>query len=193
MNKSTLKNNNLLIGVSGSIAAYKTCFLINQLKRYDNDVKVVMTKSAKEFISAKTFEALTENKVCDEVFDESNDSISHITLANWCDLLLISPSTANTINKIASGIADDLLPLISLSLPNKTPVIIAPAMNVNMWENKIMQDKISYLKSIQRTDGKPKFYFVEPREGKLACGVKGKGALARTEDILENLDKHLNK
>lgn len=184
--KNLFENKKILIGITGSIAAYKTCSLINLLKKNENTVKVIMTKSATSFVAPQTFEALTGNQVFTKVFDENN-SMNHIVLANWCDLLLISPATANTINKIANGIADDILSLIAMALQDEKPIVVAPAMNVNMWENRIMQDHVKYLKRIKRKNDKPKFYFIEPREGELACGVIGKGALARTEDIIERL------
>ncbi|MFH1551866.1 MAG: bifunctional phosphopantothenoylcysteine decarboxylase/phosphopantothenate--cysteine ligase CoaBC [bacterium] len=181
----TNKNKKILIGVTGGIAAYKTCSLINQLKREGYEIKVIMTKAATKFVTPLTFQTLSNNPVYLDLFDVIDKTkVEHIDLADWCDIFVVAPATANTISKIALGIADNLLTTVIMALPQKIPVIIAPAMNVHMWENPIVQKNISELEKY-----KDKYIFVEPQEGKLACGYEGKGKLAKTEDIIKIIKK----
>lgn len=181
------KPKKILIGITGGIAAYKICSLINQLKKDGYEIKVIMTEAATKFVTPLTFQTLTNNPVYLDLFDVTDKTkVEHIDLADWCDVFVIAPATANTISKIALGIADNLLTTVIMALPKKTPVIIAPAMNVHMWENPIVQKNISELKKY-----KNKYIFVEPQEGMLACGYEGKGKLAKTEDIIETIKKYL--
>jgi phosphopantothenoylcysteine decarboxylase/phosphopantothenate--cysteine ligase len=165
----------IILGVTGSIAAYKACEILRRLMDQGMEVCVVMTESAREFITPVTFAALSGNKVFTSMFDEG-EYISHIALGQEADLLLIAPATANIIGKIANGIADDLLTCTVLA--TKAPVMIAPAMNTNMYENKIVQENCAELK-------KRGFLFVEPIDGKLACGKQGKGHLADIDIIVQ--------
>lgn len=164
----------VLLGVSGCIAAYKSCEIVRQLQKAGLRVKVVMTTHAAEFVGPTTFRALTHEPVALDLFDEPGDPIHHISLAQECDLFLIAPCTANVIAKIAHGVADDLL--TTTALATKAPLYIAPAMNVNMYENGITQRNIEFLKSCGTT-------FIEPDEGYLACGDVGKGRLADVQAI----------
>lgn len=164
----------ILVGVTGCIAAYKSCELVRALQKAGLRVKVVMTPHATEFVGPTTFRALTHEPVAVGLFDEPGDPIHHVSLAQECDAFLIAPCTANVIAKIACGIADDLL--TTTALATRAPLIIAPAMNVNMYENVATQTNIERLKARG-------VHFVEPDEGYLACGDSGKGRLADVQLI----------
>jgi phosphopantothenoylcysteine decarboxylase/phosphopantothenate--cysteine ligase, prokaryotic len=167
---------NIILGVTGSIAAYKAAELAHLLYKDGFEVEVILTESAQKFITPLTFRSLTKNNVYTEMFrDDFPKEIKHISLAQKADLVLIAPATANIIGKIAAGIGDDMLSTTLLAVKNK-PVLIAPAMNTNMWENPIVQDNIKKLM-------KYGYQFIEPKESLLACGVIGKGALAELSDI----------
>lgn len=170
----------VILGVTGSIAAYKAGDIIRRLKDQGFRVVPVMTKGALQFITPLTFSSLSEEKVYSEMFSGRVDSweIEHIDLAKQADILLIAPATANIIGKIANGIADDLLTAISMA--TKAPILIAPAMNYQMYENKILQENCSKLK-------KHGVLFVEPEKGKLACGDIGNGRLAAVENIIKKV------
>jgi phosphopantothenoylcysteine decarboxylase/phosphopantothenate--cysteine ligase len=169
------------LGVSGGIAAYKAAELVRRLQQDRLEVQVVMTRSAQQFVTPLTFAALSGRKVITEMFAEPgqapaniDSAIEHIAVAQSIDLLVIAPATANTIARLASGIADDFLS--TLYLATKVPVIIAPAMNVNMWEHPATQENLEKL----RARG---VHVVEPDEGYLACGMTGAGRLAGVESI----------
>lgn len=183
-----LRNKKIIIGVTGSVAAYKACYLVNVLIKNGCDVKVVMTDSAAKFIGAATFQALTNHPVYTDLWNPFNlDSIEHITLAQWADAIVIAPVTSHTISKIACGLCDNFLTaVVAASLP-KTPVIIAPAMNVNMWNNEFFQANYQKLKKNKR------FFLINPRDGILACRETGKGKIASTESIVECLKKIFTK
>ena len=184
-----MKNKKILVGITGGIAAYKVCSLINMFFKEGADIKVVMTPAATEFVSSLTFQTLTNHAVYVDMFEIINkEEVEHISLANWADIMLIAPATANTIGKIAHGIADNLLTTIVMALPTKTPVVIAPAMNNRMWENPIVRKNIEILKG-----QKNKYIFIPPRKGVLACRYEGKGKIAENEDILVVVKKALSK
>ncbi len=167
---------NIILGVTGSIAAYKAAELAHLLYKDGYEVEVILTESAQKFITPLTFRSLTKNNVYTEMFrDDFPKEIKHISLAQKADLVLIAPATANIIGKIAAGIGDDMLSTTLLAVKNK-PILIAPAMNTNMWENQIVQNNIEKLM-------KYGYQFIEPKESLLACGVVGKGALAELSDI----------
>jgi len=170
----------VILGVTGSIAAYKAGDIIRRLKDQGFRVIPVMTKGALQFITPLTLSSLSEEKVYSDMFSGRVDSweIEHLDLAKQADILLIAPATANIIGKIANGIADDLL--TAVSMPTKAPILIAPAMNTQMYENKILQDNCTKLKNYGIT-------FLEPETGKLACGDIGKGHLANVEDIVKKV------
>lgn len=173
----------IILGVSGSIAAYKAADIASKLsKKYD--VHVVMTKSATKFITPITFQTLTTNPVYTEVFDENESNVSHIDLVKECDLVLIVPATANIIGKCANGIADDMLSTMFMVAKDKKK-IIAPAMNTNMYENPIVQNNLKTLKSILNV------IEIEPKESLLACKDYGKGALAEIVDILDVIEREI--
>ena len=176
-----LKDTKIILGITGGIAAYKACDILRRLKRLGAEVVVVMTENAKKFITPLTLETLSENEVVTEMFPKRRFvGIRHVDLAGWADLILIAPATANLIGKIRSGIADDILTTIVIS--SKAPVLIAPAMNVNMYENPIFQENLSYLE-------KSGYRFVGPEVGELASGIVGKGRLAEPETIVDEAVK----
>lgn len=166
----------IVLGVCGSIAAYKAADIIRRLQDGGADVKVVMTKEAEQFITPLTLSALSTSSVLTSMFDENSWSMAHLQLVKETDALLIAPATAHVIGKLAHGLADDLLS--TLALAYKKPIWIAPAMNDDMYANKIVQENCAILK-------KHGFKFIEPVKGKLACGVVGIGHLAETEDIVK--------
>jgi phosphopantothenoylcysteine decarboxylase/phosphopantothenate--cysteine ligase len=174
-----LKGKKIVLGVTGGIAAYKSAELVRELVRSGAEVFVVMTRSAQAFITPLTFQTLSGNKVTTELFSLIEESeIGHISLADRADLLVIAPATANTIGKIAGGIADEMLTTIVMA--TKAPVLLAPAMNVHMWENPICQENIQKL----RVRG---IHFIDPEAGELACGYEGKGRLTEIPAIVEEI------
>jgi phosphopantothenoylcysteine decarboxylase/phosphopantothenate--cysteine ligase len=180
-----LKDKKIILGITGGIAAYKACDIVRRLKKLGAQVIVVMTQNAQEFITPLTFETLSGNEVVTEMFPERRFvGVRHVDLAGWADLILIAPATANIIGKIRSGIADDILTTIVIS--SKAQVLIAPAMNVNMYENPIFQENLSYLQKLG-------YKFVEPEVGELASGIVGKGRLAEPETIVGEVVKFLTK
>ncbi len=182
--KNLLEGKNIVVGVSGSISIYKSLELIRLFIKSGAKVKVVMSESAKEFISPLTFQALTREKVLHKDSESWADENNHIDLGKWADLVVVAPATANTINKLSNGIADNLL--LSLLLAYKRTKIIAPAANTNMYKNPLTQSSLKMLKLTN-------FVVVEPQEKMLACGDVGDGALADVEDIFYNCAKALLK
>ncbi len=167
---SNLLNKNILIGLTGSIAAYKTAELIRHFKKAGANVKVVATESSLLFIGEKTLETLSDNPVFVDMFQKRLET-GHISLADWADLFVIAPISANSISKIATGIADNLLTSIACAyLGSKKPLFIAPAMNVGMWNNPFVQENIQKLKSVG-------VQVINPIEGELACGYNGIGKM----------------
>ncbi|KXZ39596.1 phosphopantothenoylcysteine decarboxylase / phosphopantothenate--cysteine ligase [Alkalithermobacter thermoalcaliphilus JW-YL-7 = DSM 7308] len=178
-----LKGKNIVIGITGGIAVYKSCDIVSRLKKLNANVYVIMTRSATEFVTPLTFQSLSQNYVVVDMFKEPKTwDIEHISLAQKADLFLIAPATANIIGKIANGIADDMLSTTVMA--TKAPVLIAPAMNTNMYENKIVQSNIKKLKELG-------YDFIDPEEGRLACGDVGKGKLASPEVIVDKIVKEL--
>ncbi len=180
--KTMLSGKKIIVGITGGIAAYKACEIVRRFKKLGAQVVVVMTQNAQKFITPLTLETLSENEVVTEMFPEQKVvGIRHINLAHWADLILIAPTTANVIGKIRAGIADDILTTVVIS--TKSPVMFAPAMNVNMWENPIVQDNVGHLKKLG-------YRFIEPEEGDLACGT-GKGRLPEPDFIVDQAVKLL--
>jgi len=174
-----LKDRNIVLGVTGGIAAYKAAELVRELVRAGAKVHVVMTQSAQAFVTPLTFQTLSGNPVITELFSLIEESeIGHIALADKAEVLVIAPATANMIGKIAGGIADDMLTTIVMA--TKAPVLLAPAMNVHMWENPSCQENIQKLRSRG-------FHFIDPEPGELACGYEGKGRLAEVSAIVEEI------
>lgn len=178
-----LKGKTILIGVSGSIAAYKVATLVSMLKKQEAEVIVSMTENATNFINPITFETLTNNRCLVNTFDRNFEfNTEHISVAKKADLVIIAPATANVIGKIANGIADDMLTTTIMAC--KCKKLIAPAMNTNMYENPIVQDNIEKLKHFG-------YEIIEPNEGRLACGDVGKGKMAEPEEILEYIFREI--
>ena len=173
----------VLVGVTGSIAAYKAAELVSRLCADGKEVRVVMTRSATRFIGPLTFRSLTGNPTCVEMFDEgAPDPIQHVNLARFPDVVVVAPASAQTIARLAIGMADELLSCVLLA--TKAPVIIAPAMNSCMWAHPAVRGNIEKLRSYGYT-------IVEPDEGRLACGEVGKGKLAPVETILKEIERLL--
>jgi len=177
--------NSIILGVTGGIAAYKMIEVASTLTKMGNNVKVIMTENATRFITPMTFRAITHNPVYSDLFDFNIDNdINHITLAEETDLILIAPATANFIARMAHGMANDLL--TTTVLASKAPVLLSPAMNVNMFKNKIVQENINKL---QRLNVK----VIKPAEGYLACGKEGEGRLPEPYILVEYIRKHLTE
>lgn len=175
------KSKNIILGVTASIAIYKACEILRRLKEADFSVTVVETAQAQELIKPIVFQSLSGNKVYRGLFDPPEGwEIEHVSLAKGADLVLIAPATANIIAKIAAGICDDLLTCVVSA--TEAAVLIAPAMNENMYQNKITQGNIKKLKSLG-------YKFIGPREGRLACGKVGMGCLAEVEAIIKGVKK----
>lgn len=173
------KNKNIVIGISGGIAAYKACEIVNYLRSQGANVDVIMTKNASEFITPLTLETLSGNKVVSDMFERPDYiDVKHISLAKKADLFLIVPATANIIGKVANGIADDMLSTTIMA--TKAPVIFAPAMNNGMYENPIVQNNLEKL----RLYG---YQIIEPTIGHLACGYEAKGKLPNRDEIIDYL------
>ena len=173
---------NILIGVCGGIAAYKTANIISKLKKKGHNVKVIMTENATKIITPLTLETLSRNKVVVDMWDINRGyEVEHISLADWADVVLIAPATYNIVGKVANGIADDMLSTV-ISACTK-PKYFALAMNVNMYENPILRDNIEKLKKYKN------YYFIEADEGFLACNVNAKGRLKNEDDIVEILEE----
>ena len=175
----------IVLGVTGGIACYKAVELVRLLVKASLRVRVIMTKSALEFVTPLTFQTLSGNPVATETFDLTQESqIGHINLADSADLFVIAPATANVIGKIASGIADDLLTTVLMA--TRAPVLVAPAMNIHMYENPILQENLRKLRRIG-------YHILEPAEGYLACGYEGQGRLPDPEKIAEEIKRLLRK
>ena len=180
-----LKGKKIIIGITGSIAAYKTPILIRSLIKEGAEVKIVATKNALEFVTKMTLETLSKNKLYYDVFDKDNDyATEHISLAEWGDVLLVAPASANIIGKYANGIADDVLSTLLLAFTKK--VFIAPAMNTGMYNSFPVQKNIKYLES----NG---ISFMAPAYGDLACGTVGDGRMEEPEKIVGALLEYVNR
>ena len=173
----------VVIGVTGGIAVYKALDVISALRKKDIEVHVIMTESASKFVNPLTFQSISQNMVVTDMFAEPKAwEIQHISLAQKADLMLIAPATANVIGKISNGIADDMLSTTVMA--TKAKVLIAPAMNTNMYQNPIVQNNISKLKDFG-------YKFIEPASGRLACGDIGIGKLADVNTIVERVIEEL--
>jgi phosphopantothenoylcysteine decarboxylase/phosphopantothenate--cysteine ligase len=171
-----LSNKTIIVGVTGGIAAYKACDVVSKLKKLNANIHVIMTESACEFVQPMTFQTLSNNFVINDMFKEPKTwEVEHIELAKKADAFLIVPATANFIGKLAAGIADDML--TTTVMATRAPVIIAPAMNMNMYTNRIVQANMDKL-------GDLGYRFIDPASGRLACGDIGAGKLADVDDIL---------
>ncbi|MCQ2220585.1 MAG: bifunctional phosphopantothenoylcysteine decarboxylase/phosphopantothenate--cysteine ligase CoaBC [Prevotella sp.] len=180
-----LTNKTIVLGVTGSIAAYKIANLASMLVKQHATVHVIMTKNACNFITPTTFETLTGNKCLVDTFDRNFEfQVEHVALAKRADIFLVAPATANVIGKLASGICDDML--TTTIFATKAPRLISPAMNTAMWENPILQDN---LKKLQHYG----YYIIEPAAGRLACGDTGSGKMPSEDVLMENIIYHLSE
>lgn len=169
----------VVLGVTGCIAAYKSCAVLSILNKLGAEVKVIMTKNAENFVGKLTFETLSHNPVCDDTFVRAGKyEVEHVSLAKWADIFLIAPATANTIGKMANGIADDMLSTTVMA--TTAPVLVCPAMNTNMYNNPATQDNIKTL--ISRG-----VHVMEPDSGMLACGDVGAGRFPEPEKVVERV------
>ncbi|WP_088043852.1 bifunctional phosphopantothenoylcysteine decarboxylase/phosphopantothenate--cysteine ligase CoaBC [Bacillus sp. EAC] len=177
-----MEQRKILLCVTGGIAVYKAAALTSKLVQAGYNVKVMMSPSATNFVTPLTFQALSRNDVYIDTFDEKDSSkIAHIDLGDWPDLIIVAPATANTIGKLANGLADEMISTTLLAATK--PVWIAPAMNVNMYNHAIVQKNMNTLKELG-------FKFIEPNEGYLACGYVGKGRLAEPEEIVQTVNDY---
>lgn len=176
---------NVVLGVTGGIACYKSCEIVSRLKKLGFGVDVIMTQHACEFVQPLTFETLSSRPVVTDMFDRKHPwEVEHISLAKKASVFVIAPATANIIGKLANGIADDMLSTTAMA--TKSKIIIAPAMNTNMYENPVVQENMQKLK--QRG-----CIFVEPVAGRLACGDVGKGKMAEPVEIVEKIKEVLSE
>ena len=175
---------NILVGVTGGIAAYKSAGIVSLLKKKGYNVKVVMTKNATKIIGPLTLETLSRNRIYVDMWDSNpHYEVEHISLADWADMVLIAPATYNIIGKVANGIADDMLTTILAAVSVRKPVFFALAMNVNMYENPILKENIDKLKSFG-------YRFIDAEEGLLACNYSAKGRMSEPEDIVDEIERY---
>ncbi|MBO7672016.1 bifunctional phosphopantothenoylcysteine decarboxylase/phosphopantothenate--cysteine ligase CoaBC [bacterium] len=179
-----LADKKILIGITGGIAAYKICELIRMFKRNGADVTVIPTENALNFVTKLTLQTLSQNNVYVNEFEIPDYKPEHIALSDSADIMVIAPATANTISKLANGICDNLLTSVACAF--KKPVFIAPAMNTNMWDNPIIKENISKLKSLG-------YNIIEPESGFLACGTEGNGRLCELSKIYDAAEKELTQ
>ncbi|MFA5449434.1 MAG: bifunctional phosphopantothenoylcysteine decarboxylase/phosphopantothenate--cysteine ligase CoaBC, partial [Clostridia bacterium] len=175
-----MANKTVILGVTGGIAAYKSCEIVSRLRKLGYSVRVIMTQAATEFVTPLTFETLSNYRVITDMFDKGRGyDVEHISYAKLADVFLVAPATANFIAKLASGVADDML--TSTILATTAPIVVCPAMNTKMYENAQTAANIDALK-------KRGVIFIEPDSGMLACGDVGKGRMSEPKDIVEFVD-----
>lgn len=183
MNRRLLSGKTVLLGVTGSIAAYKIASLASALRKLDADVHVLMTRNATNFITPITFETLTGNKCLVDTFDRNFQfQVEHVSIAQKADIVMLAPATANVIGKLAHGIADDMLTTTLMAC--KCPIYVSPAMNTNMYENPILQDNLTVLQ-------KYGYHIIDPANGYLACGDTGAGKMPEPEVLLDYILKEI--
>ena len=175
---------NILVGVTGGIAAFKSASIVSLLKKKGYNVKVVMTENATNIIGPLTLETLSKNRVYVDMWDKNpHYEVEHISLADWADIVLIAPATYNIIGKVANGIADDMLSTILSAISLRKPVFFALAMNVNMYENPILNENINRLKTYG-------YRFIDTNEGLLACNYEAKGRMKEPEEIVDIIERY---
>ncbi|PJI06645.1 MULTISPECIES: bifunctional phosphopantothenoylcysteine decarboxylase/phosphopantothenate--cysteine ligase CoaBC [Clostridium] len=180
-----MKSKNVVIGVTGGIAAYKALDVVSHLKKAGFEVDVIMTNSACKFVAPLSFQSLSGNKVITDMFEEPKSfEIQHISLAKKADIFVVVPATANIIGKVANGIADDMLSTTIMAAYGRCPIAFAPAMNTNMYKNPIVQNNIKKLREYG-------YRFIDPESGRLACGDVGEGKLADVDLISKTIESML--
>jgi phosphopantothenoylcysteine synthetase/decarboxylase len=172
----------VVLGVSGGIAAYKAIDLASKLTANGAEVRTVLTENALHLVGAKSFEAVTGEPVHTSMWEQEEFKIGHINLADWADVVIIAPATANIIGKFANGICDDLLSTMLCACWAK-PMLFAPAMNDKMWTNPAVQENVKFAERVG-------VKMIGPREGRLACGTEGVGRMAEPQEILEAVEKN---
>jgi phosphopantothenoylcysteine decarboxylase/phosphopantothenate--cysteine ligase len=189
-----MKKKTIILGITGGIAAYKACELVREFVKGGADTHVILTEAARHFVTPLTLQTLSRNPVSYNMFDLSSPEPSHLTispsrhlanhisLADMADIIIVAPACANTIAKVAHGICDDLL--TTTICATKAPVLFAPSMNVNMWENPLTQENVAKLKRLG-------YHFIAPEKGELACGYKGVGRMADIEKIAKYVGRLL--
>ena len=192
MNTTPIKTAHVVVGVTGSIAAHKAIDLVSLLTHWNSEnvrceVRVVMTADAQKFVTEVPFRTLSRNAVVRDLYESDEQwSPRHITLADWADLLVIAPATANTIAKLACGIADNALTCLALALHQETGMLIAPAMNGRMWQHPATEENVSILKNRG-------VEFIGPDEGLQACGYSGKGRMSPVDQIADRVRQMLSE
>ncbi len=180
-----LKNKKILVIIGGGIAAYKSLDLIRLFKRNNNEIKAVLTNSGKEFVTSLSVTTLTQGKVYDSLFDKNSETeIDHISLSRWADIIVVMPTTANFMTKLSNGKADDLASTVILA--SNKDILLAPAMNVRMWEHKATQNHVRILKDYG-------YLFVGPEKGEMACGEYGEGKMSSPRQIYSYIESYFNK
>ena len=171
------KGKKVLVGVTGSVAAYKAAELVSSLRKGGFDVRVLMTKAAEKFVGKWTFFSLSGNPVVTDMFEEIKEfNPLHISLAEWADVMVIAPATANMIGKLAGGLADDVVSCTAMAVT--APIVVAPAMNERMYKNKVLQANVAKLRELGME-------VLEPEEGWLSCGARGKGRLPSVAELVK--------
>ncbi|HHT62801.1 MAG: bifunctional phosphopantothenoylcysteine decarboxylase/phosphopantothenate--cysteine ligase CoaBC [Bacillota bacterium] len=171
----------IVLGVTGGIAAYKACDLVSRLVKKGYKVHVIMTKSAEHFVNPLTFRTLSGHPVITDMFSEPGEwNVQHVSLAEKADIMVIAPATANILGKVSHGLADDMLSTTIMAAKPGCPVLFAPAMNVNMYRNPVLQENIKKLTDLG-------YFFIGPTEGHLACGTQGKGRMVEADEIVDKI------
>ena len=180
-----IKNKKILIIIGGGISAYKSLDLIRLLKKNKNEVKVILTKSGKEFVTPMSITTLTNSKIFEDIFDKNSEAeIDHISLSRWADLIIVLPTTANFMTKLSLGKAEDLATTVILA--SNKDILLVPAMNVRMWIHKATQINVKTLKDYG-------YLFIGPEKGEMACGEYGEGKMSSPRQIFSFLDNYFNK
>ena len=173
----------ILLGVTGGIAAYKACELVSLAVKAGHEVRVCMTPNAERFVGSVSLEALSGHAVLTDTFQGAGSGgIDHIEWAKWADVVCVAPLTANVLGKLACGIADDGLTTVLMAIPRSTPILLAPAMNTEMWLHPVVQRNLGWLEALGR------YVVVEPVNKRLACGDHGPGGLAEPQDLLAAIE-----
>ena len=180
-----VKHRKILIIIGGGIAAYKSLDLIRLLKKNYNEVKVILTKSGKEFVTPLSINVLAKSKVFEDIFDKNTEAeIDHISLSRWADLIIVMPTTANFMTKLSAGKAEDLATTVILA--SNKDILLVPAMNVRMWVHKATQKNVKILQDYG-------YLFIGPEKGEMACGEYGEGKMSSPRQIVSYLEKYFNK
>ena len=180
-----IKNKKILIIIGGGISAYKSLDLIRLLKKNNNEIKTILTKSGKEFVTSLSITTLTKNKTYEDIFDKNTEAeIDHISLSRWADLIIVLPTTANFMTKLSLGKAEDLATTVILA--SNKDILLVPAMNVRMWIHKATQKNVRNLKDYG-------YLFLGPEKGEMACGEYGDGKMSSPKQIFSYLENYFNK